>query len=157
MAEDVPQSWRDPSSFGGTTSTWHQFRLQVPSLIQESQFHAVLDLGCRNGALTQILLDQGLRVVSADLTPASFEVPGQTSIGSDLNAPLPFRDSVFDAIACVETIEHVENPHLLIREVNRNLRLQGRFFNHAQYPFPLVPDELLASRISQPISFNERS
>lgn len=128
MAEDVPQSWRDPSSFGGTTSTWHQFRLQVPSLIQESQFHAVLDLGCGNGALTQMLLDQGLRVVSADLTPATFEVPGQTSIGSDLNAPLLFWDSVLDANACVDTIDHVENPHLLIREANRILQTQGRIF-----------------------------
>ncbi len=128
MPEDLPKESCAPSSFSGSTPTWHKLRIQIGKLIQESQSHTVLDLGCGNGALTQILLDQGLRVVSAVLTPASFEVPGQTSIGSDLNAPLPFWDSVLDANACVGTIDHVEDPHLFNREANRILQTQGRNF-----------------------------
>ena len=128
MPEDLPKESCAPSSFSGSTPTWHKLRIQIGKLIQESQSHTVLDLGCGNGALTQILLDQGLRVVSADLTPESFEVPGKTCVGADLNGPLPFQDAVFDAIACVETIEHLENPHLLIREANRILQTQGRLF-----------------------------
>ena len=39
--------------------------------------------------------------------------------------PLPFGDSSFDLVLCVETIEHVRDVQLLLSEIRRVLRPRG--------------------------------
>jgi SAM-dependent methyltransferase len=102
--------------------------MQVAGLIRAAGHRCVLDLPCGTGALTHALLEHGIDVVSADLEPHEFIVPGRSCIRADLNAALPFEAGQFDAIACVEGIEHIENPHLLAREANRILKTGGRVY-----------------------------
>ena len=46
----------------------------------------------------------------------------------DLNkGALPFKCNYFDAITCLEVIEHIINPHEILREVNRILKPGGIF------------------------------
>src|SRR2546422_5533020 len=106
----------------------HLSRLLIADLIFAAGQKRVLDVPCGTGALTQMLLDRGVEVISADLHPGGFAIPGRKSQRADLNARLPFEDGEFDAIACIEGIEHIENPHLLAREANRILRVGGMLY-----------------------------
>jgi 2-polyprenyl-3-methyl-5-hydroxy-6-metoxy-1,4-benzoquinol methylase len=86
----------------------------------------VLDMPAGRGALTQRLADMGLQAEGADIFPEMFEPQGLICHPADMNAALPFPDASFDAIACVEGIEHIENPLALIREAHRILHPGGR-------------------------------
>ena len=103
-------------------------RVQVARLIREAGCSHVLDVPSGTGALTQLLLDQGIEVVSADLNPDTFVIPGRSCVRTDLNQKLPFDDGEFDGLVCIEGIEHIENPHLLAREANRILHPGGKVY-----------------------------
>ncbi len=96
----------------------------VCSLVRDLPPSLVLDAPCGHGALSDLLRRRGHRVVAADLRPGA--IPRAVmGVGLDLNASLPFRDSVFDAVVAVEGIEHLENPYLPAREFYRVLRPHG--------------------------------
>jgi SAM-dependent methyltransferase len=116
----------DPAHRG--PNTVHMTRVLVAGLIRAAGCRRVLDLPSGTGALTHLLLESGIDVVSADLCPEGFVVPGRSCLRADLNAALPFGDEEFDGFACIEGIEHIENPHLLVREANRVLKPKGRLF-----------------------------
>ncbi len=86
----------------------------------------VLDLPAGTGVLTAGLLAAGHRVVPADLAPDGFCVPDQICLAADMSAPLPFGDGRFDVIACLEGIEHLQNPYAFMGECRRILRPGGR-------------------------------
>ncbi len=103
----------------------HMTRVAVAELVAQAGHRLVLDLPAGTGALTQLLLDRGIEVVSADLCPEGFVVPGRICLQADLNERLPLESDRFDAMVCVEGIEHIENPHLLAREAHRVLKAGG--------------------------------
>jgi 2-polyprenyl-3-methyl-5-hydroxy-6-metoxy-1,4-benzoquinol methylase len=86
----------------------------------------VLDLGAGAGLFSRLLAKSGCRVVSADLFPQKCSVPCRQV---DLNTPFSvgFSDS-FDAICCLEVIEHLENPRQVLRECRRLLKPGGILF-----------------------------
>src|SRR5436309_3540161 len=88
----------------------HWMRVQVAGLVLEAGCRQVLDLPSGSGELTQILRDRGLDVVAADLFPETFVATGDSCLHADLNGRLPFEDDQFDAVACIEGIEHIEDP-----------------------------------------------
>jgi len=85
----------------------------------------LLDAPAGEGALVQRLM--GVHDITAvDLDEGFFRLHGQVPFRKvDLNAPLPFADSSFDYVTCVEGIEHLENPFLCVREFARVLRPGG--------------------------------
>jgi len=109
-------------------NTVQMTRVRVAELMLAAGHKRALDIPCGTGALTQMLLDGGVDTVSADLDPTGFVVPGQPCMRADLNGRLPFGDGDFDAVACIEGIEHIENPHLFAREANRILTEGGRLY-----------------------------
>jgi SAM-dependent methyltransferase len=50
---------------------------------------------------------------------------GYRRVRVDLNRPLPFASAAFDAVACVEGLEHLERPVDALREFRRVLRAGG--------------------------------
>ncbi|TKB74402.1 MAG: methyltransferase domain-containing protein [Nitrospira sp.] len=106
----------------------HRMRAQVADLIVKAGHRRVLDLPAGSGELSYLLLQKGLDVTAADLEPETFIVPGRTCVKADMNSRLPFPDAQFDAIGCIEGIEHIENPHLFVREANRLLRPGGMLY-----------------------------
>jgi SAM-dependent methyltransferase len=86
----------------------------------------LLDAPAGHGALSASALALGFSVTACDLSPEQFEVPGLQCDKVDLHGQLPYADDEFDAVVCVEAIEHVENPFHLLRELRRVLRPGGR-------------------------------
>jgi SAM-dependent methyltransferase len=84
----------------------------------------VLDTPSGRGALAHELAAMGFEVVAADLGGPS-DGQGYTREKVDLNRPLPFADASFDAVACVEGIEHLERPVDALREFRRVLKPGG--------------------------------
>jgi len=109
-------------------NTVYMTREKIAKLILGERSEKVLDLPCGTGSLTQMLLENGVDVTSADLNPSALIIPGRSCIKANLNGTLPFDDETFDALACIEGVEHIENPHQLAREANRVLRKGGRIF-----------------------------
>lgn len=75
----------------------------------------ILDAGAGAGELSEALGKMGFAVTSCDLFPDGCSVKCDKV---DLNKPLPYTKP-FDNIACMEVIEHLENPYHLIREFSR--------------------------------------
>jgi SAM-dependent methyltransferase len=87
----------------------------------------VLDLGCRSGALTRHFLD-GNTVVGLDVDAAALEKAaalGIEPVQANVEEPLPFEDSSFDAVVAGELFEHLRFPDALVAEIRRVLRPRG--------------------------------
>ena len=68
-----------------------------------------------------------MNVRALDIEQPAAPVLGVAFHIADLNDTLPLRDKSFDVVVSVEGIEHLENPHLFLREVNRVLKDDGTF------------------------------
>ena len=85
---------------------------------------AILDLPCGEGAFTQRIMQRGFKVCASDLMPR-IRVQNAEFRQSDMNKPLPFTDDAFDAVVCIDGIEHIERPFDFIRECARVTRDDG--------------------------------
>ena len=84
----------------------------------------VLDIPCGEGAFTQVLLREGYDTYSADCLH-NIRVETGAFVDADMNKPLPFADAEFDAIVCIDGIEHIENPYGFAKESARIIRKGG--------------------------------
>lgn len=90
---------------------------------------AALDLGCGDGRLAGRL--DAAQLTLADVSRVALEraaqrLPGARTVLLEPDAPLPLDDNAFDLVLCAETIEHVRDVQLLLSEVRRVLRPDGR-------------------------------
>jgi SAM-dependent methyltransferase len=82
-----------------------------------------LEVGCGAGRFTEVLLDEGAKVYSVDLSLA-VEVNANNFPISDLHAvvqadvlSLPFCNEVFDIVFCLGVIQHTPNPEETIKNL----------------------------------------
>jgi ubiquinone/menaquinone biosynthesis C-methylase UbiE len=85
----------------------------------------IIDLGGGFGIFSRILLGYFAEVDLADFDAKSDD-PSIHAIPANLITDFPFPDESYDAVVCLEVIEHVENPRHLFREIKRILKLGGR-------------------------------
>ena len=88
---------------------------------------SLVDVGCGRGDLFSRLPERigsytGVDIVRYEGFPDS---PRATFRKGDLNGPLPLEDRSMDLAVSIETIEHLENPRALFRELVRVLRPGG--------------------------------
>ncbi len=116
----------------------------------------VVDVGCGKASFRPYLADRFERYVGADAI-------AHEGLPSDVNlvevnletGRVALGDGSCDAVVCLETIEHVENPRALVRELRRLARPGG-------WVLVTTPNQLsLASKLSlltrnQFVAFQER-
>lgn len=151
----------------------HEKVLEITAKLPKGR---VLDIPCGQGALAERLRAQGFEIFCGDLDPEWYRIEGGHFHQVDLNGNLPYKDQNFDCVTCVEGIEHLENPHLLIREIGRVLKpggsvlittpnimniksrlyflLRSYFNNFRYFPQPSNQRELLGLHVN-PIPFGE--
>jgi len=99
------------------------------------QGKTVLDLGCAGGFMAEALALRGAQVTGID--PAADAInaarvharAGKLCIGYDVGVgeALPYDDASFDAVVCVDVLEHVAYLHRVLAQVTRTLRPGGMF------------------------------
>jgi len=87
-----------------------------------------LDLGCAQGILSYFLRRRGGFWVSADQDLANLRTAREI-LGSNLvqmpPGVLPFRTAVFDLVACLDYLEHIDNDRECLADVSRVLKPGG--------------------------------
>lgn len=89
----------------------------------------VLDLGCRDGALTEAYAG-GNEIVGVDADRealAEAQKLGIETRWADLDDALPFEGGTFDVVVAGELLEHLRDPRRVVSEVLRVLRPGGTF------------------------------
>ena len=135
--DDVAANWwSDDIRWVRTLKNMVPGRLAYFDRFIDWQGKAVLDLGCAGGFLAEALDDRGAIVTGIDpaqdaitAARAHAEEAGRT-IRYDVGVgeALPYSDAQFDAVACVDVLEHVTDLQQVLNEVARVLKPGGQFF-----------------------------
>jgi 2-polyprenyl-6-hydroxyphenyl methylase/3-demethylubiquinone-9 3-methyltransferase len=95
----------------------------------------VLDLGCAGGFMAEALTEKGAQVTGIDPAARAIDAARARArqVGQDITydvgvgEALPYPDNSFDAVVCVDVLEHVQDLDQVTREVARVLKPGGMF------------------------------
>ncbi len=95
----------------------------------------VLDVGCAGGFMSEAIFDRGATVTGIDPAEEAIDAArahaDQTGRSITYNVgvgeALPYEDQSFDAVVCVDVLEHVADLPQVIREIHRVLVPGGLF------------------------------
>lgn len=108
------------------------------SLLELRQSSRLLDVGCGSGGpALELARRTGCTVVGVELYEAAVAMASRNAIEAGLEArvsfvqadasqPLPFKDSAFDRILCVDAINHLPDRQAVLSEWARLLTPSGR-------------------------------
>lgn len=122
---------------------WHTRRFEEIGKMIEATGGKILDIGSADGTFTKIIVEKSKAktVIGIDVLPSSVLYAKRRFARSKIVSfrmadahQLPLPDRSLDAVFCLETLEHVENPSLVVSEMHRVLKDDG-------YGVVLVPNE----------------
>lgn len=133
--EDVPADHYDAGIRSNLFQKyWHYKRFkEVLNAIVPVEGN-ILDLGCHSGTFTSEILTKiktkqvyGLDVSHSAIDLAKKRIPyGHFEVGDAVK--LPYKNDYFDAVFCLEMLEHVDDPIAVINEVKRVIKKGARFY-----------------------------
>ncbi|HTD28999.1 MAG TPA: bifunctional 2-polyprenyl-6-hydroxyphenol methylase/3-demethylubiquinol 3-O-methyltransferase UbiG [Xanthomonadaceae bacterium] len=139
---DLAHRWWDPQGPQRALHELNPTRLAYMRARCTLRGAAVLDLGCGAGLLSEALAGDGAHVTALDLAPELIEIArlhlletqaAQPALRVDyrvqsVEALAAETSLCFDAIACMEMLEHVPDPASVVRACATLLKPGGRLF-----------------------------
>ena len=135
--DDVAQIWWDPKGEMGTLITINPLRMKFITDVMDLSGRKVLDVGCGGGILTETLAKAGAQATGIDLSKESLEAAKIHAAQQNLNIDYRYENieetaskhaGEFDAITCMEMLEHVPEPSKIIAACSRLLKPGGHAF-----------------------------
>jgi 2-polyprenyl-6-hydroxyphenyl methylase/3-demethylubiquinone-9 3-methyltransferase len=135
--DELAQRWWDPQGPQKALHALNPARLGYIAARTVLRGAAVLDVGCGAGVLSEALAQAGAQVTAIDLAPNLLKVARLHGLESGtkvdyreisaeaLAAEMP---AAFDAIACMEMLEHVPEPASVVEACAKLLKPGGRLF-----------------------------
>jgi len=134
--------WWDPDGPQAPLHVLNPARLGYVAARQPLRGARVLDVGCGGGLLSEAMAREGARVLGLDLSPELIDIAKlhrleSTQGGAILDleyrvqaveALADAEPASFDAITCMEMLEHVPEPGSILEACARLLKPGGRLF-----------------------------
>lgn len=95
---------------------------------------AVLDIGCGGGILCEAMAKYGAKVTGIDAECAAIQAAQEHAKTSNLSidylcSPIEtYQSTGYDVITCMELLEHVDNPEVVLEHCKRLLKPDGFLF-----------------------------
>lgn len=133
----LAQRWWDPDGPQKPLHALNPARLGYVARRTALQGARVLDVGCGAGLLSEALAREGAQVTALDLAPELVKVARLHGLESGVKVDYRLQSveslaeempGQFDAITCMEMLEHVPDPASIIRACATLLRPGGRLF-----------------------------
>ncbi len=125
--------WSDEIRWVRTLKNMVPGRLSYFDRFLDWQDKEVLDLGCAGGFMAEALDDRGARVTGIDPAAEAIAAAKTHARTRDIRydvgvgEALPYGDESFDAVVCVDVLEHVQDLAQVLAEVARTLKPGGLF------------------------------
>ena len=130
--EDVPANHYDQGLKRNLFQKyWHSKRFNELKKVIKPVKGNLLDIGCHGGTFTQIILTQAKpkQIYGIDVSPSAIEYIKKKIPDGHFEVAraekLPFKDQFFEAVYCLEVLEHVDDPIASISEIKRVLQKGG--------------------------------
>ena len=135
--DDLAQRWWDPRGPQKALHALNPARLGYVAERVQLRDAAVLDVGCGGGLLSEALAQAGAKVTAIDLAPNLLKVARLHGLESGIK--VDYREmpvealaeqapASFDAITCMEMLEHVPEPASIIEACAKLLKPGGHLF-----------------------------
>lgn len=150
LHQNVPPDWYERGIKRNLGQRYWHFRRfsEVGKLIAPTK-GTILDIGCADGTFTRVIFDRARpeALVGIDILPGSVKY-SQNKFKTYKNTKflvadaerLPFKNESYDAVFCLEVLEHVFSPKKVLGEIKRVLKKDG-------YAVLLVPSESLLFKV----------
>lgn len=134
--------WWDPDGPQAPLHVLNPARLGYVATRQPLRGAHVLDIGCGGGLLSEAMAREGARVLGLDLSPELIDIAKLHRLESKQNGAVLDLDyrvqavesladaepGTFDAVTCMEMLEHVPEPGSILEACARLLKPGGRLF-----------------------------
>jgi len=154
----IAQLWWDPHGKMGQLHVINPLRTGFIMDRVTTPRPRMLDVGCGGGILAEALHKRGARVTGIDLSRMSLDIARQHAAASGLDIDYRYsrvedlaeqEPASFDAVTCMEMLEHVPEPARVIEACARLLKPGGQVFfstinrNLKAFAFAIVAGEYI--------------
>lgn len=128
------QHWWDKDGPLKTLHDINEARLEFISRQTDLSSLSVLDVGCGGGILCEAMSKRGAQVTGIDAEPEAIRIAKQHAsehqqvIDYFCTPVEDFDTKSFDVVTCMEMLEHVQNPELVLEHCKRLLKPGGLLF-----------------------------